>query len=343
MMETTDFAKHLTNFLTKYIGGERNASVHTICSYRDTFVQLIFFMKKMKGVDAQHLTLDTLSKEIIVDFLDWVQQERKCGNATRNYRLAAIHSFFSYLQYECPEQLYQWQRVLSIKVKKHQKKNIKYLTLDGVRSIFAQIDVTSLKGRRHLSMLALMYDSGARVQEIIDLTSSSIRLESPYIIKILGKGRKERIVPLQNEQVDLLRAYMQENKLLEPHYNQHPLFFNCWGNKLTRSGVNYILKSYSDMARKLNPELIPEAVSCHVLRHSKAMHLLQAGVNLVYIRDILGHVSVQTTDIYARADSKQKREALEKAYVNVIPESNKERSWENNGSLLEWLKSLQNR
>ena len=97
------------------------------------------------------------------------------------------------------------------------------------------------------------------------------------------------------------------------------------------------------MARKLNPELIPEAVSCHVLRHSKAMHLLQAGVNLVYIRDILGHVSVQTTDIYARADSKQKREALEKAYVNVIPESNKERSWENNGSLLEWLKSLQNR
>ena len=126
-METTDFAKHLTNFLTKYLAGERNASPNTICSYRDTFVQLIFFMKKIKGVEAQHLTLDALSKETIVDFPDWVQQERKCGNATRNYRLAAIHSFFSYLQYEWPEQLYRWQRVLSIsiKVKKHHEKNIK--------------------------------------------------------------------------------------------------------------------------------------------------------------------------------------------------------------------------
>lgn len=339
-METTDFAKHLTNFLTKYLAGERNASPNTICSYRDTFVQLIFFMKKIKGVEAQHLTLDALSKETIVDFLDWIQQERKCGNATRNYRLAAIHSFFSYLQYGCPEQLYRWQRVLSIKVKKHHEKNIKYLTLEGVGLIFTQIDATCVKGRRHLARLALMYDSGARVQEIIDLTSSSIRLEAPYIIKIPGKGRKERIVPLQNEQIDLLKVYMQENKLLEPHYNQHPLFFNCWGNKLTRSGVNYILKSYADTARKLNPELIPDVISCHVLRHSKAMHLLQAGVNLVYIRDILGHVSVQTTDVYARADSKQKREALEKAYVDVIPESDKEKSWKSNSSLMEWLKSL---
>jgi len=342
-METTDFAKHLTNFLTKYLAGERNASPNTICSYRDTFVQLIFFMKKIKGVDAQHLTLDALSRETIVDFLDWVQLQRKCGNATRNYRLAAIHSFFRYLQYECPEQLYQWQRVLSINVKKHQKKNIEYLTLEGIKLIFAQIDASTAKGRRHLAMLALMYDSGARVQELIDLTPSSIRLEPPYIIKIVGKGRKERIVPMQNEQVDLLKTYMKENKLLEPHHNQHPLFFNCWGNKLTRSGVNYILKSYADIARKLNTALIPETISCHVLRHSKAMHLLQAGVNLVYIRDILGHVSIQTTDIYARADSKQKREALEKAYVDLIPESDKEKSWENNSSLLEWLKNLQNR
>lgn len=339
-METTDFAKHLTNFLTKYLTGERNASSNTICSYRDTFVQLIFFMKKIKGVEAQNLTLDDLSKETIVDFLDWVQQERKCGIATRNYRLAAIHSFFSYLQYEYPEQLYQLQRVLSIKVKKHHKKNIKYLTLEGVRLIFTQIDATCVKGRRHLAMLALMYDSGARVQEIIDLTPSSIRFEPPYIIKILGKGKKERIVPLQNEQIDLLKAYMQENKLLEPYHNRHPLFFNCWGNKLTRSGVNYILKSYANMARKLNPELIPDVISCHVLRHSKAMHLLQAGVNLVYIRDILGHVSVQTTDVYARADSKQKREALEKAYFDVIPESDKEKSWKSNSSLMEWLKNL---
>lgn len=339
-METTDFAKHLTRFLTKYLAGERNASAHTISSYRDTFVQLILFMKKEKKVEAQHLKLEMLSKETIVSFLDWIQQERKCGNATRNYRLAAIHSFFSYLQYECPERIYLWQRVLSIKVRKHQKKTFNYLTLEGVKLIFAQIDPSRNRGRRNLAMLALMYDSGARVQELIDLTPSSIRLETPCIVRLVGKGRKERIVPLQDEQVALLKTYMQENKMLEPHYNQHPLFFNCWGNKLTRSGVNYILKTYADMARKINPKLIPDKISCHVLRHSKAMHLLQAGVNLVYIKDLLGHVSLQTTDVYARADSKQKREALEKAYVNTLPETEKEKQWEKNPVLLEWLQGL---
>jgi site-specific recombinase XerD len=339
-METTDFAKYLTNFLTKYLAGERGASPNTIGSYRDTFVQLICFMKKVKGIDAQHLKLDSLTKETIVDFLAWIREERKCSCATRNYRLAAIHSFFCYLQYDSPDRIYQWQRVLSIKVQKHQKKNINYLTLDGIKLVLDQVDTATANGRRNLAMLALMYDSAARVSELIDLKPSSVRLETPCIVKLIGKGRKARIVPLQDEQVVLLKTYMQENKLMEPHDNQHPLFFNCWGKKLTRSGVNYILKTYADMARKISPALIPERISCHVLRSSKAMHLLQAGVNLVLIRDVLGHVSIQTTEVYARADSKQKREALEKAYVDVTPEISREKSWEKDGSLLEWLKGL---
>lgn len=339
-METTDFAKHLTHFLVKYLAGERNASPNTVRSYRDAFVQLIYFMKKEKNVEARNLTLGALTKEVVLDFLDWVQRERKCGDATRNCRLAAIHSFFGYLQYECPEQIYHWQRVLSIKIRKHRKKNIDYLTLDGIKLIFAQIDTGHLAGRRNLAMLALIYDCGARVQEAIDLTPSSIRLEEPYVIKLSGKGRKERIVPLQAEQVALLRGYMQENGMLEQNKNRHPLFFNRWGGKLTRPGVAYILKTYADMARKVDPALIPERVGCHVLRHSKAMHLLQAGVNLVYIRDLLGHVSIQTTEVYARADSKQKREALEKAYVDLKPEKAGENQWENNANLLEWLQKL---
>jgi site-specific recombinase XerD len=339
-METTDFAKYLTNFFANYLAGEREASPNTVRAYRDTFVQLICFMKKIKGIDAQYLKLDSLTKDTIIDFLVWIREERKCSCATRNYRLAAIHAFFCYLQYKCPERIYQWQRVLSIKVQKHQKKNINYLTLDGIKLILDQIDVATANGRRNLAMLALMYDSAARVSELIDLKPSSVRLEPPCIVKLIGKGRKARIVPLQDEQVFLLKAYMQENKLLEPYDNQHPLFFNCWGKNLTRSGVNYILKTYADMARKINPALIPERISCHVLRHSKSMHLLQAGVNLVLIRDILGHVSIQTTEVYARADSKQKREALEKAYVDVIPETGREKSWGKDSSLLEWLKSF---
>jgi site-specific recombinase XerD len=340
-METTDFAKHLTHFLVGYLAGERNASKHTICSYRDTFMQLIHFMKQEKGIDAQRIKLEVLNKETIVNFLRWIQQERKCGSATRNNRLAAIHSFFRYLQYECPERIYEWQRVLSIKVQKQETKNVNYLDLDGIKLILAQIDVNSKSGRRNLAMLAFLYDSGARVQELIDLTPSSLRLETPCIVKLVGKGRKARIVPLQDEQVILLKNYMQENKLMEIQNNEHPLFFNSWGNKLTRSGISYVLKTYTDMARKVNPALIPDRISCHSLRHSKAMHLLQAGVNLVYIRDILGHVSIQTTEVYARADSKQKREALEKAYTNITPpQTEKEMVWEKDNALLEWLKGL---
>jgi site-specific recombinase XerD len=145
---------------------------------------------------------------------------------------------------------------------------------------------------------------------------------------------------LQDEQVTLLKEYLQENMLDKPEMNESPLFFNNRGEKLTRPGVAYILNHYVENARKINPQLIPDKISPHYLRHSKAMHLLHAGVNLVFIRDVLGHASIQTTEIYARADSKQKREALEKAYVDIIPEQDNIKSWKQNESLLTWLKEL---
>jgi site-specific recombinase XerD len=186
--------------------------------------------------------------------------------------------------------------------------------------------------------LPLMYDSGARVQEIIDLKPSMVRLEPPCTVKLIGKGRKARIVPLLEEQVRHLKIYMEENKLLEPHANEYPLFMNRKREKLTRMGIGYILEKYIAVARQKNPALFPDKISCHSLRHSSAMHMLQAGVNLVYIRDILGHSSIQVTEIYARADSKQKREAIEKAYANVTPTETP--SWHQNNDLLQWLKDF---
>jgi len=339
-MKTTDFAKYLSTFLTKYLIGERNVSPNTILAYKDTFVQFINFIKEKKGFNPEQLTLDKLTRECVVEFLDWIQENRHCCNATRNYRLAALRSFFSYLQYQNPERMYEWQKILSIKVKRHDKKNISYLTTDGIKLILEQPDLSTHNGRRNLALLALMYDSGARVQEIIDLTPTSIRFDYPGVVKLIGKGRKARIVPLQDEQLVFLKQYMQENNLMEPYASQYPLFSNNKNEKLTRAGVTYILKTYVELSRKINPNIIPERLSCHSLRHSKAMHLLQAGVNLVYIRDILGHVSIQTTDVYARADSKHKREAFEKAYVETKPEESKTKSWEKNGNLLDWLKSL---
>lgn len=339
-METTDFAKHLSAFLTKYLAGERNYSPNTVLAYRDTFIQFINFMKDRKNVEAKKLTLDRITREAVIGFLDFIQQDRHCGNATRNYRLAALKSFFSYLQYENPERMYECQKILSIKVKRHEKQSINYLSTAGIKLILEQPDLNSRNGRRNLAMLALMYDSGARVQELIDLTPASVRLDVPITIRLFGKGRKARIVPLQEEQTVFLKNYMQENQLFEPHASNYPLFSNSRNERLTRAGVAYILNTHADLARKVNPAIIPEKISCHSLRHSKAMHLLQAGVNLVYIRDLLGHVSVQTTDVYARADSKQKREAFEKAYVDLNPDADKSKSWEKDGNLLEWLKSL---
>ena len=175
-------------------------------------------------------------------------------------------------------------------------------------------------------------------QEIIDLTPSMIYLNKPATIKIIGKGNKARLVPMLDAQTMHLKNYLKEYQLNGSVAKLHPLFTNSRKEKLTRSGINYIFQKYVKTARKLDQTVIPARVSCHSLRHSKAMHLLQAGVNLVYIRDILGHVSIQTTEIYARADSKYKRIALEKAYVDVNPDE--EPTWVNNENLISWLKKF---
>ena len=341
METTTDFAKYLTRFFTEYLVGERGASSHTIRSYRDTFTLALTYMDKVRGKAADRLTLNHFNRETVLDFLDWLQKNRKCGNTTRNQRLAALHSFFKYMQYEDVKRLGQWQEILSIKVKRQGKRStVNHLSVEGIKLLLEQIPTNSKAGRRNLALLALLYDSGARVGELIGLTPASLNLNKPCHVALFGKGGKKRIVPLQVEQVDLLRSYMKENRLDSLEFNQRPLFANNRGERLTNSGVTYILNLYVKNARILRPDLIPEKISPHTLRHSKAMHLLQSGVNLVYIRDILGHVSIQTTEIYARADSKQKREALEAAYVNIIPAQVNEGIWERDSKLREWLKNF---
>lgn len=340
IMETTDFAKYLTRFFTEYLVGERGASSHTIRSYSNTFTNLLVFMDEQINIGADNLTLDHFNRNMILRFLDWLQTSKHCANATRNQRLAALHSFFRYMQYEDVKRIGLWQEILSIKVKRQEKRSVNYLTIEAIKLLLEQIPTNIRIGRRNLALIALMYDSGARVQEIIDLSPSSLRLEKPSHITLQGKGNKKRIVPLQEEQVTLLQAYMKENSLDMYANNQRPLFANNRGGRLTNAGITYILNTYAVMARLLKPELIPE-ISPHTLRHSKAMHLLQAGVNLIYIRDMLGHVSIQTTEIYARADSKQKRNALESAYIDIIPNAGSLGSWEKDAKLKSWLKNLQ--
>lgn len=335
-MKPTDFSKYISDFISRYLPNERGASGNTITAYSNTFVLLLNFFQKEKLIKPEKLTLDKIKKETVIEFLDWIQKERNCSSSTRNSRLAAIHSFYKYLQIESLDNFHECQKILSIRFKKTPAETMNYLSIDGIKLLLQQPDTTTQKGRRDLTLLSLMYDSGARVQEIIDLTPSMLRLNKPATIKIIGKGNKARLVPMLDAQIDHLKNYLKENRLNEPGANMYPLFFNSRKEKLTRAGINHIVHRYSKTARGENKMIIPEKISCHSLRHSKAMHLLQAGVNLVYIRDILGHVSVQTTEIYARADSKQKRKAIEKAYVNVNPDE--EPIWTENENLITWLK-----
>lgn len=332
------FSYYLSSFLGKYMPAIAGASANTVASYRDTFVLFLRYMKEVAGIPAERIELEKLTQKDLINFLGWLEAERHCSASTRNIRLAALHSFFRYLQYEAPEHLDLCQKVLAIPFKKAEQRVLNYFFLDGIKLLLSMPDISSKNGRRDLALLSLMYDTGARVQEIVDLTPQCVRFEKPATIMLHGKGNKTRIVPMMDAQVSLLKGYMKEQNLLCSEALPHPLFRNKRGEKLTRAGVAYILDKYVRMARNTDPELIPDHISCHCLRHSKAMHMLQAGVNLVYIRDLLGHCSVRTTEVYAKADSRQKREALEKAYVDVT--SSSEPIWQENSDLMEWLVSL---
>ena len=284
-MKTTDFAKYMTDFLSLYLVNEKGVSPNTIKGYRDTFVQLIDYASSVKGTKLEKLTLSALNKGLVTDFLDWLQKEKHCSTSTRNARLAAIRSYIKYVQYHHPDNLYEFQRILSIKSKKHEKGHLNYLGLEAVRLLLSMPDTSTKKGRRDLALLSLMYDTGCRVQEMADLRVQDVHLSEPYFVTVLGKGSKIRQVPLLPEQMEILLIYIKENRLDRTECRPYPLFCNNRHERLTRGGITHILKKYVSMARRQNPEIIPDKICCHSIRHSKAMHLLQAGVNLIYIRD----------------------------------------------------------
>lgn len=338
MTKPTDFAYHLTGFLTKYLPSVIGASRNTVLSYRDSFALLLRYCTDVRGIRIEKLEISTLSRALIEGFLSWLETERACCTTTRNQRLAAIHAFCKYMELEDPTRLHLYQQILAIPVKKAAAKAINYLSLDGVRAVLKAPDVRTLHGRRDMVLLSLMYDSGARVQEIADLIVSDLRLSDPPTIKLTGKGNKSRIVPLMKPTAQLLSQYLKENCLDSPSHGTDPLFSNRSHQKLTRFGIRYILGKYVKLVQESAPGILPDVVSPHSLRHSKAMHLHQAGVNLVYIRDLLGHSSIQVTEIYAKTDSLMKRKALEAAYEETGETSLP--SWQRDSSLLAWLKSL---
>ncbi len=208
-------------------------------------------------------------------------------------------------------------------------------------TLLSVIRTDSFEERRHLAIIAFLYDTGARAQELIDVTPKDISFSNPTHVMLFGKGRKKRLVPLQEKMCAILKAYMKDRGIDETEVSNRPMFTNIHGRKLTSAGLTHIINMYADIVRVKYPGMIPDKVSPHSLRHSKAMHLLQAGVNIIYVRDLLGHASIKTTEIYARADTKLKREALENAYSELIPQSpSGDSKWEQDKELKKWLRNL---
>ena len=259
--------------------------------------------------------------------------------STRNQRLAAIHSFFRYAQTENPEILFESQKIIGIPFKKKQQQTILHLSMDQMAYLLEQPDTSTKRGRRDLALLVVLYDTGARVQELIDLKACEVRLTQPATITLTGKGNKKRNVPIMVKTRSLLEGYMTENHLLESGRQQSPLFHNSRYQAFTRPGITYILDKYFKRAKLSHiNEIFPDKLHPHMLRHSKALHLLESGVNLIYIRDLLGHVSVTTTEIYLKFDTELKRKVLEAAYPQVMTRDAP--AWEENTDIIQWLHDL---
>lgn len=337
-MNPTCFARYMSKYLTEYLPGIQGVSYNTIASKRDAYILLLKYLNDTQNIKAEDVDIPLLSRETIIKYLEWLEKSRGSSVSTRNIRLAAIKSLFSYIQTQTPDYIYQCQQILSIPRKKEPGHTLEYLTVEGIKSVLDAVEASSRTGLRDLTLLSLMYDSAARVQEIADLSVNDFRAEKPSTLRLTGKGSKTRIVPLMSTTSDLVSKYIS---IYHPSYRGEynvPLFSNRKKEKLTRAGIAYILKKYVKIAREKQPDLIPETVSPHGLRHSKSMHMLQAGVPLIYIRDFLGHSEISTTEIYARCDSEQKRKAIE----NTCPSITKSETpmWQKDTSLLGWLQSL---
>jgi site-specific recombinase XerD len=341
MKSSNDFSMLLTSFLSKYLPGQRNVSTNTVMSYRDNFKLFICYCTDERGFPLKGIQMQCIDRKMVLDYLGWLELKRGCSISTRNQRLAAFKSFFHYVATETPDYLFQCQQIVSIPMKKTAGKVMNYLSPEGIHHLLMQPDTRTWKGRRDHALLVLLYDAALRVQELVDLQIHDLRLDSPAVAQIVGKGRKARTIPLNGKTAAIVGDYITELRKRTHCTADAPLFQNSRGSKLTRVGISEILQKYV-MLMKENGlgQYIMGTLSPHSLRHSKAIHLLRSGVPLIYIRDYLGHVSVTTTEIYARVDAEEKRKAVENAYP--VQSQEKIPKWEKDKDLLEWLTNLCN-
>jgi integrase/recombinase XerD len=302
----TMLAPTLERFFAVRLSAQRRASPNTVAAYRDTFRMLLSFMQDTTGISPSKLRLEDLDAARIGAFLDYLEHGRGVKVVTRNTRLAAIHSFFRFAALEHPEHAALIQRVLAIPLKRADRAVISFLTAEEMDALLAAPDLSTRVGRRDHALLALALQTGLRVSELVGLRCGDVTLGPGANVHCIGKGRKERCTPLTRETAGVLRVWLRE-LAGEPG---SPLFPGPSGEPLTRDAVRRIVSRHVTTAAKDVPSLATKRVAPHVLRHSCAMALREAGVDLATIALWLGHESIRTTAIYEHADLRMKQRAL---------------------------------
>ncbi len=324
-------------FFQEYLVSHRGVSQNTVLAYRDSLKIFFTFESSRQKKSVAKLTLDDINAGSVLLFLDQIENQRNNSIVTRNLRLAALRTFAMFLMTEDLLHAGEYQRIIALPTKKALHKAIDYLEIDEVNAIAAAINLNHRSGQRDYVLLNLLYNTGARVQEICDLTVSSLTFGSLPIVTLIGKGRKTRQVPMWPETAEMLSTYLQNNQLQgEPAKG---LFSNSNGQPLGRFGVRYIVKKWSHKAAENCPSLRKKRIGPHTYRHSLAMHLLQAGVDLTIIKSWLGHVNLATTHVYVEIDMNMKRQVLDK-YSPVGESKPITGLLSRNKDILTWLESI---
>ena len=333
-MKPSTLAYLLHAFFHEWMGKQRNLSAHTVCSYRDTWKLFLQFSSKRRRRSIAELSLVDLQASDVLAFLEYLEKERKVSIGTRNCRLAAIHSFFAFVAHREPLVIKQCTEIAHIPVKKRSRPAMCYMDAEEITAILREPDRSKPTGQRDHALLVFLYNTGARIQEALNVCPCAIRFEPPAQVELLGKGRKGRICPLWSETADILKELLKR----QPRADDEPIFANRYGQPLGAAGVRFKLKQYVQAAARHVPSLQSKRITPHTWRHSVGVQLVAAGVDVTVIRNWFGHTSLDTTNHYARANLETKRKALEL----VDPSTSSERSprWKQDTDLLTWLKSL---
>jgi len=332
---TNLLARCLRDYFADHLPRLREMSPHTIHSYRDSLVLLLRFVAATGKKGVCDLDLDDILADRVIAFLTHLERERENSITTRNVRLAAIHAFFRYVGTHHPDQIERAQRLLAIPFKRADQRVIEYLDRNEIEAVLKRVDRSTADGRRDYALLATMFNTGARVQEVIDMKARDLQLVRPYHVRLFGKGRKERFCPLWPQTAAVLLSHCEERQI--EIGSDARVFLNHRGVPLTRFGVRYILAKHVDHARPAVATLSNKRLHPHSMRHSTAVALLKSGVDLSTISQWLGHASPTTTNRYATLDLEMKRDAINR--VKPVTNSRKA-SWRRNETVLQWLEGL---